>query len=331
MTINGYARLPFSWRDDVVLWEALSGEAVRLLVFATLESAAGLTDGWLSARSLRAIDRDEAVEELVERGYLQPDARVERGVSIEGYRLSEFLNEQKSRAERDAEKQAVRDRVSAHRARKRGAKPVHGQDDPARVTASVTRYSGSTSRVTQRGGNEGSRSESGSGSRSGRATVVASIASAAVNGVVGSGAARRLDEKDDAPWAPPPDSGHLVDQGDNSHCDSVGGKRNGFVLPATPFHTPQAPPRGMPAEVNGSENYGAPLHVTQAAELIEGRISPQRFVVAMRNKAERSGWERLDWEALVSRQRFSRALALRPGEAEALLPQIEAWEAEGAL
>ncbi|AYO50662.1 hypothetical protein R0J90_11260 [Micrococcus sp. SIMBA_144] len=64
--------------------------------------------------------------------------------------------------------------------------------------------------------------------------------------------------------------------------------------------------------------------------LLLARISPERFVRQMRVKADQKGWERIDWSALVSKQRFVKTLAVRQGEAEALLPQVEAWLEEGA-
>lgn len=116
-------------------------------------------------------------------------------------------------------------------------------------------------------------------------------------------------------------------QADNKHCDSA----NRFPLPATPFREPVPPPRGKPAESGGSDNYEQPLRPSQAEALLLARISPERFVRQMRVKADQKGWERIDWTALVSKQRFVKTLAVRQGEAEALLPQVEAWLGSGAV
>ncbi|AQP44963.1 hypothetical protein [Tessaracoccus flavus] len=116
-------------------------------------------------------------------------------------------------------------------------------------------------------------------------------------------------------------------QDHNKHCDSA----NRFPLPATPLSGARPPPRGKPVEPGGSDNYEQPLHPSQAEALLLARISPERFVRQMRVKADQKGWERIDWTVLVSKQRFVKTLAVRQGEAEALLPQVEAWLESGAV
>ena len=43
------------------------------------------------------------------------------------------------------------------------------------------------------------------------------------------------------------------------------------------------------------------------------------------------GWDRIDWTELVCKQRFVKTLAVRQGEAETLLPQVDAWLESGAV
>ena len=141
------------------------------------------------------------------------------------------------------------------------------------------------------------------------------------------GAARRHDGGSAHRSAPSAEPQRTL-QGDNRHSDNA--SRGRFLLPATPYRESCPPPRGKPAEVGGSDNFNQPLHASQAETLLVARISPERFVRQMRSKAEAKGWERLDWAALVSKQRYIKALAVRQGEVEALLPQVEAWLEEGA-
>lgn len=301
----GYARLQFSWLEDDTLVETLSGEAFRLFVLLNAHCAKDLTDGWVSPRLLRTYLRDEEHLELVATGYLVAEVREERGSSVAGYALPEFLDQQKSRKVREAEKEGIKERVTRSRARKKAGEPV---------TPNVTRYNGDT--------RAGSKSESGSRSR--RDTGVAS-SDDLTSVLAQEGAARRQDGGGAHHSASSAEPQRTL-QGDNRHSDSA----SCFALPATPHFDPAPPPRGKPAEVGGSDNFDQPLHASQAETLLVARISPERFVRQMRSKAEAKGWERLDWAALVAKQRYVKALAVRQGEVEALLPRIEAWLEEGA-
>lgn len=305
---KGYARLQFSWLEDDTLVETLSSDAFRLFVLLNAHCAKDLTDGWVSPRLLRTYLRGDEHLELEATGYLQAEVREERGASVAGHVLPDFLDQQKSREAREAEKSALSARVARSRARKKAGAPV---------TPDVTRYNRDTP--------GGSRSRSGSRSSSGRDPVVAASGDLA-SALALEGAARRQDGGSARHSASPSVNGQRPTQGDNKHSDSA----SRFVLPATPFHDPAPPPRGKPAEVGGSGNFEQPLDASQAEALLVARISPERFIRQMRTKADQKGWERLDWAALVSKQRHSKALAVRPGEVEALLPKVEAWLEEGA-
>lgn len=309
----GYARLPFAWLEDEVFTDVMSAGAFRLRVLMTAHCAYDLTDGWVSERLVRSlVDRPEHLEELLRLGYLQRSVREERGVQIEGYRLLGFEDEQMSRDQRLAEREAARNRMRNVRASRKG-NSVRANVRP-NVQENLVRTD------PERSG----RSSSASSSGSGRDSVVAVTDDLAPD--VAQGAARRRDGSAlPVPGADPVNRQQPI-QADNKHCDSA----NRFTLPATPFREPVPPPRGKPAESGGSGNYERPLRPSQAEALLLARISPERFVRQMRVKADQKGWARIDWSALVSKQRFAKALAVRQGEAEALLPQVEAWLEEGA-
>lgn len=310
---SGYARLPFAWLEDEVFTDVMSAGAFRLRVLMTAHCAYDLTDGWVSERLMRSLmDEPATLDELLRLGYLEPAVREERGVQIEGYRLSGFEDEQMSRDQRLAEREAARNRMRNVRASRKGS-GVRANVRP-NVPENIVRTDRERSR----------RSSSASSSGSGRDSVVAVTDDLAPD--VAQGAARRRDGSSlPVPGADPVNRQQPI-QADNKHCDSA----NRFTLPATPFREPVPPPRGKPAESGGSGNYERPLGPSQAEALLLARISPERFVRQMRVKADQKGWERIDWTALVSKQRFVKTLAVRQGEAEALLPQVEAWLEEGA-
>lgn len=366
---QGYARLPFSWLEDDVMWEVLSGEAVRLMLAMTIESASALSDGWLSQRRTRhlARDNDDAIQELIEHEYLQPQAQQNRNATIPGYVLKSFAAEQKSREEREKEKAQVRARQQRSRARRTKPKEqgsaAQGQaENPPDVTSSVTRDTtrddANTSRVSHR------RSRSRSEVEVEVPPVTSSASVTTVRGSVG-GASRRTDagvhEESVQASLNSPELGHLhnshnysdnsastsaheqIDDAQHAQAEGAAGTttavrtRGDYPLPATPFEAAFAgdpgaelPPAGKASEVNGSGRYREPLKVSQALSLIERRISPQRFVEKSRRLVDTKGWEHVDWAALVDHERHSSLNALRAGEAEALLPQLRAWASEGA-
>lgn len=309
----GYARLPFAWLEDEVFTDVLSPGAFRLRVLMTAHCAYDLTDGWVSERLVRSlVDEPESLAELLRLGYLEQSVREERGVQIEGYRLAGFEEEQMSREQRLAEREAARNRMRNVRASRKG------NGVRANVRANVQ---GNGSRTAPE---RSPRSSSDSSSGSGRDPVVARNDDLALD--LGQGATRRQDGSNAPADVVPPANRQQTIQADNRHSDS-GGR---FVLPATPFRDSDPPPRGKPAESGGSGNFGQPLRASQAEALLVARISPERFVRQMRSKADQKGWEHLDWNALVAKQRFVKTLAVRQGEVDALLPQVEAWLAEGA-
>lgn len=309
----GYARLPFAWLEDEVFTDVMSAGAFRLRVLMTAHCAYDLTDGWVSERLVRSlVDRPEHLEELLRLGYLQRSVREERGVQIGGYRLLGFEDEQMSRDQRLAEREAARNRMRNVRASRQG-NSVRANVRP-NVQENLVRTD------PERSG----RSSSASSSGSGRDSVGGTSDDLALD--LGQGATRRQDGSDASAEVVPPANRQQTIQADNRHSDS-GGR---FVLPATPFRDPEPPPRGKPPESGGSGNFGQPLRASQAEALLVARISPERFVRQMRSKADQKGWEHLDWNALVAKQRFVKTLAVRQGEVDALLPQVEAWLAEGA-
>jgi len=309
----GYARLPFSWLEDEVFTDVMSAGAFRLRVLLTAHCAYDLTDGWVSERLMRSLlDQPDSLEELLRLGYLEPAVREERGVQIEGYRLMGFGGEQMSRDQRLAEREAARNRMRNVRGSRKG-NGVRANVRP-NVQENTVRTDDERSR----------RSSSASSSGSGRDSVVAAIGDPTLE--VAQGAARRLDGSDRLASGPQSAIRQQPIQADNKHCDSA----SRFALPATPFRNPAHPPRGKPAESGGSGNYEQPLHASQAEMLLLARISPERFVRQMRVKADQKGWAHIDWSGLVAKQRFVKTLAVRQGEVEALLPQVEAWLAEGA-
>lgn len=346
---QGYARLPFAWHEDDVMWDVLSGEAVRLFLAMTLESALNLSDGWISARQTIHLARDnhEAIEELIEYQYLEEATREVRKAKLPGYLLIAFTKEQKTRQEREQEMAAARERQQRSRersrARKTASKGSSGEaKDRSDVTGSVTRDSHVSHKT--------SRSSSSSEVEVKNPPLTLSSSVTSVSGS-GRGASRRIDDgsrEDATPASRTSSTGaHLHNSHNYNYSDNSAGAGAGpaasaerasarFQLPATPFESfmgsaaAELPPNGRPAEVNGSGVYSTPLLASQALSLMNRRISPERFVKKARRLVETKGWEHVDWAAMVEQERHSRANALRQGEAEALLPQLEAWVAEGA-
>ncbi len=314
----GYARLPFAWLEDEVFTDVMSAGAFRLRVLMTAQCAFDLTDGWVSERLVRSlVDEPESLAELLRLGYLEQSVREERGVQIEGYRLAGFEDEQMSRDQRLAEREAARNRMRNVRASRK--------DNGVRANVRPNVRENGSRTAPERSPRSSSYSSSGSG----RDPVVASRDDL-TSVLAQEGAARGQDGGSDRRAASPSVDRESSSQGDNKHCDSGRASRSRFLLPATPYREPCPPPRGKAAEVGGSGNFNQPLHASQAEALLLARISPERFVKQMRGKAEQKGWGRVDWSALVAKQRFVKALAVRQGEADALLPQVEAWLAEGA-
>lgn len=177
------------------------------------------------------MDEPASLDELLRLGYLEPAVREERGVQIDGYRLSGFEDEQMSRGQRLAEREAARNRMRNVRASRKGS-GVRANVRP-NMQENIVRTDLERSR----------RSSSASSSGSGRDSVVAVTDDLAV--VAAQGAARRRDGNEVPASEPQSVNRQQPIQGDNKHCDSA----SGFTLPATPFRESVSPPRGKPAEL----------------------------------------------------------------------------------
>jgi len=165
---SGYARLPFAWLEDEVFTDVMSAGAFRLRVLMTAHCAYDLTDGWVSERLMRSLmDEPATLDELLRFGYLEPAVREERGVQIEGYRLSGFEDEQMSRDQRLAEREAARNRMRNVRASRKGSgvRPNVRTNVRPNVPENIVRTDRERSR----------RSSSASSSGSGRDSVVAGL------------------------------------------------------------------------------------------------------------------------------------------------------------
>ena len=127
------------------------------------------------------MDEPASLDELLRLGYLEPAVREERGVQIDGYRLSGFEDEQMSRGQRLAEREAARNRMRNVRASRKGS-GVRANVRP-NMQENIVRTDLERSR----------RSSSASSSGSGRDSVVAVTDDLAV--VAAQGAARRRDGK----------------------------------------------------------------------------------------------------------------------------------------
>lgn len=346
---QGYARLPFSWHEDDVMWEVLSGEAVRLFVAMTLESALNLSDGWISARQTMHLARDnhDAIDELIEYEYLAKETREVRKATLPGYLLVAFTAEQKTRAEREQEMASNRERQQRSRARKSKPPASSAPKSGARDASSSNGAQGSPVTRDITAASPGSHETSRSSSRSEVEVEVKNPSLASRGDVTSSSPSVRGASRgtDDGVGADAPDAshtGHVDGHLHNSHNSDSGledfnsasaqdANTEGYLLPASPFEDQtKAPPRGRPAEVQGSGNYDRPLLVSQALRLVERRISPELFVTKSRRLVVSKGWEHLDWAELVERERHSKPITLRRGEAEALMPTLRAWESEGA-
>ncbi|QIK72579.1 hypothetical protein G7070_10285 [Propioniciclava coleopterorum] len=107
--------------EDEVFTDVMSAGAFRLRVLLTAHCAYDLTDGWVSERLMRSlVDQPDSLEELLRLGYLEPAVREDRGVQIEGYHLLGFGDEQMSRDQRLAEREAARNRMRNVRASRKG-------------------------------------------------------------------------------------------------------------------------------------------------------------------------------------------------------------------
>lgn len=129
---SAFGRLQIEWLDDPVFTDHVSGEAVRLRYLLTTVACRDFSDGWISVNEMRRWSRGNGdVEELLTSGYLHEAQREERGFVVQGYVLDGFLDEQKSRAEREAEKEDQRARTARSRAnaakRSQSAKATSGQ------------------------------------------------------------------------------------------------------------------------------------------------------------------------------------------------------------
>lgn len=117
---NPFGRLHIEWLNDEVFTEHISGEGVRLRYLLTTVACRDFSDGWISKNEMRRWSRGNGdVEELISFEYLQESQReVRPGFFLDGYELVGFLDEQKSRAEREAEKEDQRNRTARSRANK---------------------------------------------------------------------------------------------------------------------------------------------------------------------------------------------------------------------
>lgn len=174
-----FGRLNVDWLDDAVFTERISGNGVRLRYLLTTVACRDFSDGWITASEMRRWSLGNGdVEELLDSGYLHEATREERGFSVAGYVLDNFLEEQKSWAEREAEKEDQRARTARSRAnasKRSGGKASAGSQASAGQTKSESSRSSVRRTGRTSGGAQKSASEPAPEVNSGARTVTRDV------------------------------------------------------------------------------------------------------------------------------------------------------------